>query len=255
MIRLDTEEGLNLLGNLIQSNSDSVNEKYYGDLLLFARHLLGYSMQPLDSTKLVPSALEHFETSMRDPVFYQLLKKLFLKFERYMYRHVKPYTEKDLVVPGVKITNMKIDSLITYFDQFYTDLSNAVYYGTEEKPNFSIRARQLRLNHKPFNVKMYVKSDQNQKVVMKLYMAPKYDEWDRELNLTENRRNMIELDTWIHELKSGENEIIRNSNEFKFYADDRKSMVRLYEEVTNAIEQNQPLATDGRQNFFYLPRR
>lgn len=255
MFHLNTEERLNMLGNLIQSNRDSVNDKYYGDLLLFARHLLGYSRQPLDSTKLVPSALEHFETSMRDPIFYQLLKKLFFKFERFMYDHVKPYTEKDLVVPGVQITKMKIDSLITYFDEFDTDLSNGVYYGKEETPSFRIRARQLRLNHKPFDVKMYVKSDKDQKVIMKLYMAPKYDEWDRELNLTENRRNMIEMNTWIQELKSGENEIIKTNNDFHWYVDDRKSMVMLYKEVTDAIEHNKPLSIDGRQNYFYYPRR
>lgn len=255
MVHLNTNEGLDLLGNLIEANGDSVNNKYYGDLMKFARHLLGYSWQALDSNKLVPSALEHYETSMRDPAFYQILKKMFLKFERLMFRHYKPYTEKDLVFPGVKVTNMEVDSLVTFDDHFYVDLSNAVYYGHDEKPSFHIRARQSRLNHKPFNLKIHINSDKEQKVSVKLYMAPKYDEWGRELNLTENRRNMVELDCWISKLKSGVNEISRSSKDFRWYMDDRKSMRDLYKSVVNAIEQKKPLSVDGRQNYFFLPDR
>lgn len=221
----------------------------------FARHLLGYTTQPLDSTKLVPSALEHFETSMRDPIFYQLLKKIFLKFERCMFRHAPAYTEKELVLPGVKVVSMKVDPLITYNDHFISDLTNAVFYSPKEKVNFHVRARQSRLNHKPFNVKIQINSDKEQKVSIKLYMAPKYDDWDRVLNLTENRRNMMELDHWVYELKTGENVIMRNSHDFTWYADDRTSMVRLYESVTEAIENQKPFSVDGRQNYFYYPRR
>lgn len=255
MIHLNTDQGLELLGNLIEANSDSVNNKYYGDILKFARHLLGYSWQPLDSAKLVPSALEHYETSMRDPAFYQLLKKMFLKFERLMFRHFKPYSEKDLVFPGVKVTKVEVDSLLTYDDYFYSDLSNAVYYGNDEKPFFHIRVRQSKLNHKPFNVKIHINSDKEQKVSVKLYLAPKYDEWGRELNLTENRRNMMELDCRTSQLKSGENKISLRSKDFRWYVDDRMSMRDLYKSVNTAIEQKQPLSIDGRQNYFFLPSR
>lgn len=254
MVKLFTKEGLEILGNLIQSNADSLNNKYYGPIWVFARHLLGYSWQPLDEHKLIPSALEHFETSMRDPIFYQMLKKLFLKFQRYM-SHIPPYMEKDLVLPGVEITEMKVDPLITYDDWFYSDLSNAVWYAHEEKYDFRLRVRQPRLNHKPFDVKIHIKSDKEQKVAIKLMLAPKYDEWDRELNLTENRLNMLELHQWTEELKSGENEITMNSRDFMFYAKDRISHVQLYENVVAAIENDQPFYIDGRQNWFYLPQR
>lgn len=255
MLRLDTKNGLEILGNMIASNADSPNNKYFGPIWMFARHLLGYSWQPLDQHKLVPSALEHYETTMRDPVYYQILKKLFLKFERFMSLHVTPYTEKDLVFPGVKVTDMEVDPLITYDEYFYSDLSNAVWYHPEEKTDFRVRVRQSRLNHKPFNVKIHINSDKKQKVSMKMYMVPKYDEYDRLINLTENRRNMMEMDHWVTDLKSGENLITRNSHEFTFYADDRMSHTRLYEKVDNAIEKHEPLPMDGRQNYFYWPRR
>lgn len=254
MLSLYSEEGLNILGNLILANADSPFNKYYGSIWFFASHLLGYSWQPLDQHKLVPSALEHLETSMRDPVFYQLLKKVYLKIQRYM-SHIRPYTENELVLPGVKVTDVKIDSLITYDDWFYSDLSNAVWYAPEEKYDFRLRVRQQRLNHKPFNVKIHINSNKDQKVAVKLYMAPKYDEYNRELNLTENRLNMIELDHRVYELKSGDNEIIKNSNDFMWFADDRMSQVQLYDKVVESIENQQPFQLDGRQNFFYFPRR
>lgn len=254
MVKLFTEEGINILGNLIEANGDSPNTRYYGPIWYFARHLLGYSWQPLDQHKLIPSALEHIETSLRDPVFYQMLKKIFLKYQRYM-SHIPPYTEKDLVLPGVKVTEMKVDPLVTYYDSFYADLSNAVWYSPEEKYDFRLRVRQQRLNNKPFDVKIHINSDKQQKVVIKLMMAPKYDEWNRELNLTENRVNMFEMDYWVSELKSGDNEIVRNSHNFKWYVDDRTSHVQLYENVVAAIENQQPFLLDGRQNYFFFPSR
>lgn len=254
MLHLYSEEGLNILGNIIQANANSPNIEYYGALMQFARHLLGYSMQSLDHHRLVPSALEHFETSMRDPVVYQLLKKVLLKIERYM-SHVPPYTEKDLVTPGVKVTDMQVDALTTYDDHFYSDLSNAVWYHPDEKYDFRVRVRQTRLNSKPFNVKIHVHSEKNQKVSVKLFMTPKDDEWGRPFNLSESRMYAVEMDHWMWELKTGDNEITRHSNEFKWFVDDRQSQTQLYESVVNAIDNNQPFQLDGRQNYFYWPRR
>lgn len=255
MLEVKKEEALNVLGNLITSNANSLSKSYYGDIMNVASHLLGYSMQALDHEKLVPSALEHFETTLGDPVFYQLLKKIFYTFERYMALHVPSYTEKNLVVPGVEITNMKVDSLVTYNDYFFSDLSNAVFYHPREKLDFHVRARQTRLNHKPFNVKIHIKSDKEQKVSIKLYMSPKFDEWGRTLNLTENRRNMMELDRWTLNLKSGGNDVIRNSKDFRWFSDDRRGYVELYKSVTEAIDNNEEFIIDVKHNFMYWPRR
>lgn len=169
--------------------------------------------------------------------------------------HVSPYNENDLIFPGVEITNMKMDSLITYDDNSFSDLSNSVFYHPKEKHDYSVRVQQIRLNHKPFNVKIHIKSDREQKVGIKMYMSPKYDEWGRPLNLTENRRNMMELDHWIVSLKSGGNDIMRNSGEFTWFSDDRRGFSELYKSVTDAIENNAEFFIDGRQNAFYWPRR
>lgn len=81
------------MADLIESNPESRNPQYYGGLQEYGRHLLGYSYQE------DPSALEHFETSLRDPAFYLLYKKIVLFFQSYKAR-LQPYANNELVYPG-----------------------------------------------------------------------------------------------------------------------------------------------------------
>ncbi|KAJ8972032.1 hypothetical protein NQ314_000415 [Rhamnusium bicolor] len=255
-IDLTTYEGFNVLGNIIEGNHDSPNKKYYGTIQTFARHLLGYSYQPLDKYHTVPSALEHFETSMRDPAFYQFFKKIVMKFQRYQ-QYVPPYTEKDLVFPGVKITKVEVDRLVTYQDYFYSDLSNAVYDSDHELEHdtFHIRARQERLNHKPFTYKVTVKSDKDAKASIKIFLGPKYDEYGRYINISENRLNMVELDHFVYDIKSGENIITRHSQETNVYGPDRTSYTDLWKQINEAHKGQKEFHIDGKQSYFYFPQR
>ncbi|KAJ8986133.1 hypothetical protein NQ317_005604 [Molorchus minor] len=252
-VDLYSKEGFDILGNLIQSNKDSPNYKYYGAIWWIASHLLGYSYQPLDKFKLIPSALEHFETAPRDPVFYQLYKKIVLKFQRY-YGQVPAYTERDLVFPGVQIKSFTVDKLTTFFDYFYSDLNNAVYFSTEEqqKSEFNVRVRQYRLNNKPFTFKVNVQSDKDTKSVVKVFLGPKYDEYGRFLNLTENRLNFVLIDYFVYDLKSGENIISRNSYDSYYYAPDAASSYELNKKVLGGTGGQDQLP---KQNYFFFPRR
>ena len=70
------DHGLNYLGNLIQGNADSVNPMYYGQLERLYKKVL--SMGPIQITKhtTVPTALELFSTTLRDPMFYGIQKNI-----------------------------------------------------------------------------------------------------------------------------------------------------------------------------------
>ncbi|KAJ8972030.1 hypothetical protein NQ314_000413, partial [Rhamnusium bicolor] len=254
-VDLYSQEGLNILGNIIQSNPDSPNYRYYGAIWLYASHLLGYSYQPLDSHKLVPSALEHFETALRDPIFYQLYKRIILLFQRYYY-NIPAYTEKDLIYPGVQVQKFQVDRLVTYYDYFYSDISNAVYYAPQEQQqnNFNVRVRQARLNSKPFTYKITVQSSQETKAVVKIFFGPKYDEYGRYINITENRLNFVLLDYFVYDLKSGQNIISRNSYDSYYYAPDATSYAELYKQVIGAYD-GQKTYNYGKQNYFYYPQR
>ncbi|XP_018573822.1 hexamerin-like [Anoplophora glabripennis] len=253
---LDNEDGDNILGNMIEGNYDSPDRRYYGSIQFFGRHLLGYSKQPLDKHRAAPSAMEHYETCMRDPMFYQMYKKIIGYFQRHK-MHMHPYTKQDLEYPGVKVTKVDVDSLETYHDSFYSDISNAVYDTDEELQHdtFHVRAKQYRLNHKPFTYKIHVQSDKHTKASVKVFMAPKYDEYGRYINITRNRMNMVELDHFVHDLKAGENVITRNSYDADCYGPDRTTYDELTKQVEEAIQGQKEFHIDGKQNYFHFPRR
>lgn len=244
---------MNVLGNIIQSNKDSINSVFYGPIEKYARNLLGYSHLPLNGNKLVPSSLEHFETSLRDPVFYQWMKKIVNWSQRYM-RNVAPYTREQLVMPGVEITAVKMDPLVTYQDYFYSDLTNAVWYNDKEKPgDFKIRVRQVRMNHKPFHYKLTVKSDKDRQVVVKVFLGPKYDEYGRKINLTENGIKFINMEHFVYNLKAGDNIITRSSRDFNYYAPDRVSYSKLWKLVDAALNGTEEF--NVQHNLLLRPQR
>jgi hypothetical protein len=72
----ETMDGLNHLGNVIQGNADSVNPKYYGHLDSMYRKVLGMAPETTNKHNVIPTALDYYATSQRDPVFYGLCKNI-----------------------------------------------------------------------------------------------------------------------------------------------------------------------------------
>lgn len=76
IINIYTPEGLNILGNLIEGNSDSCNLRYYGMYEMLTRNVFGPNFDYTEKDKIVPSAMQFYSTSMRDPAFYALFNKI-----------------------------------------------------------------------------------------------------------------------------------------------------------------------------------
>lgn len=83
MINIYTPEGLNILGNIIEGNMDSCNPDFYGSIDFFARKIFGFNLEPSTSYQIIPSALELYSTSMRDPAFYRFYKRILFYYYRY----------------------------------------------------------------------------------------------------------------------------------------------------------------------------
>lgn len=79
-INIYTPNGLNILGNMIEGNMDSINYDFYGSIDSLARKILGYNLEPLTPYRVIPSALEMHTTSVRDPAFYRLYKRIYTYF-------------------------------------------------------------------------------------------------------------------------------------------------------------------------------
>lgn len=124
-IDLTRPESVDLLGNIIQGNPDQPLPRYFKYIGVFARLLLGGNIEAVKQGQVIPSVLEHYETAMRDPVFYSLYKRLIKYYWRFM-EHLPTYTRDELDFSGIKIESASVDKLITYFDKYDADITNAV---------------------------------------------------------------------------------------------------------------------------------
>lgn len=271
-IDLTKPESIEILGNLIQSNSDSVNVRYYGQMIHYAKELLGASVEHFDDFKMIPGVLEQYETSMRDPMFYQYYKKILAYYWKWT-EHLPHYKPEEYTFKGVKIESVEVDKLITYFDKFDSDITNSVdvevfddkskmtdlkkfgkiaHYQGED---FVIKARQSRLNHLPFTVKMNIVSEKTTKAIVKLYIGPKYDQYGNLYGINENRQNFYELDHWFVELTAGANAITHQSTDFSYFVKDRTTYFELYKMVMQAFKGEYKFPLDMTEAHCGFPSR
>lgn len=81
-INIWTPEGLDYLGNAIEGNGDSCNRMYYGSYEMLARYIIGSDIGSRLKNNMVPSSLQMFSTTLRDPIWWRLNKKLVNFYER-----------------------------------------------------------------------------------------------------------------------------------------------------------------------------
>jgi len=244
-------KNFDILGNLLQGNKDSLHENYYGSYDLYLRNIINDGIAYGKFENDLPGPLMHYETSLRDPVFFEMYQKL-LKYYWYYAEQLDSYTKDELHFDGVKIENVEIDKLVTFYDKFDADITNAVdveIYDESKSTDFQkfgrvahynghdfvIKARQHRLNHLPFNFKLAVNSDKAQKASVKVFIGPKYDADGHKIYLKDNYQNFFELDHFVVDLVSGKNAISRSSDQFSWYVNDRTSYFELYQKLMLAL--------------------
>jgi Hemocyanin, copper containing domain/Hemocyanin, all-alpha domain len=124
-VDLHNKNGMNILGNLLQGNRDSVNIQYYRYLEYYYRLLFGgnnVDNADFNDNRFVPTVLDHYETSMRDSVFWQIIKRITNIVNKFSNK-LTGYKTQDVNFNGVKINNVKVDKLVTYFNYFDGELS------------------------------------------------------------------------------------------------------------------------------------
>ncbi|EAT33747.1 AAEL013990-PA [Aedes aegypti] len=167
-INLRAAEAIDVIGNMVNGNIDSIDLDYFKPFDVFVRMILAQGDYYGETEDLWPGPLMHYETSMRDPIYYQYLERvlgIYWQFKNYL----PPYSVEELNYDGVQITSLTIDRLVTYFEYFEADISNGIpltHRKSEQKStwDYNIFAKQKRLNHKPFNYTMNVKSNIVEKV-------------------------------------------------------------------------------------------
>lgn len=202
--------------------------------------------------------LELFETSLRDPMFYIFYKRMFFFFEAFTNR-MPEYKKTDFMFEGVKFESIEMDRLMTFFDHFTADITNAIDVPIETKDNFKsdmeFKVMVPRLNHLPFTVKMKVNSVKEEKAVMMMFVGPKYDSFGNVLTINENRNNFWELDRWVVDLKAGDNMLERNSKFFSWFVSDRTTFYDLYKHLMTAKNGGEKFTLDMSEAHCGFPAR
>lgn len=90
--------------------------------------MTGFRFAPL----VAPSAIQNYQTALRDPAYYIVLKRILNLFNHWN-KIMKYYTPEELSVSGVKIENVKIDKLVTFMEKTYVNLTNALPMNAYER--------------------------------------------------------------------------------------------------------------------------
>lgn len=134
VVDLSKPENVEHFANLYKYSPYKKDSKLFGLLEVLGRTILGTAVENYSTDDYLPSVLEHFETSARDPAFYQLYNRL-IRYYLQWKTTLEPYTENEINFDGVTIDSIDLDRLTTYFDRFDADITNAVDIEAEKATN------------------------------------------------------------------------------------------------------------------------
>lgn len=265
-------ESIEIIGNIVQGNPDAVNLRYYGLMEAFMK-LFGktFAKGHKKVETLYPEVIAHPETQLRDPLYWMIMKRQNLFLMRFKEK-LLPYLRSELLFDGVKIESVVMDKLITYFDLFDADITNAVDVELPLEENASrlrqfgrisnyrgedilVKARQYRLNNVPFKLNLAVSSLEALPSIVRIYLGPKYDDGGHLIGLNENRMNYVLLDIFKYDLVAGNNMIVRDSRSFLQTVRDKTTYFELYKYVMGALSGEEPFLLDNKEAHSGFPNR
>ncbi|XP_037933192.1 fat-body protein 1-like [Teleopsis dalmanni] len=171
--------------------------------------------------------------SLSDPAVQYLLQRVNqMIMDQQRTRQVENYRREDLEMAGVAINDVIVDKLCTYEEANDADLINLLNSKislSKDRKQTMLVARQQRLNHKSFTVKVDVTSDRNQRVLMRTVLVPSMED-------EQQRQNYIVLDTTVIDLIAGRNMIQRKSKDITWTARDTLPYTEMYQRVMMAID-------------------
>lgn len=74
----------------------------------------------------MPGILEHHYTTLRDPAFYMLWKRVLSIFDKY-HHHMPLYKREELALPSVTIKSVEVGKLQTYFEKSFINVTNFLH--------------------------------------------------------------------------------------------------------------------------------
>ncbi|KAM3960034.1 LOW QUALITY PROTEIN: sex-specific storage-protein 1 [Aphomia sociella] len=230
-ISLKKPEDIENLSRLILGGYVS-QDKFKAEKGAVPLSLLRYSNYNTNKNTYIPNAVDMYDTALRDPGTWKLLKKLSEIFN--LFKDKLPrYTREEFDFPGVKIERVSTDKLVTFMDEYNVDITNAIYLDQTElqkrHADMMYVARMHRLNHHPFKITIDIVSDKAVDSVVRVFLGPKIDCMGRFISINDKRNDMVEIDSFIYKLETGKNTIVRNSVEMHGVIQERPMMRNIFE--------------------------
>jgi len=249
-------DGIDHLGDIIESSLYSPNMQYYGALHNEAHILLGRQSDPKGKFNLPPSVMEHFETATRDPAFFRLHKYMDGIFKLHK-DNLPAYTKAELDFAGVHLNGVDIEGeLVTYFDDFEFDLKMAVDT-SQSVDMMDVKAVASRLNHKDFTYNFHIKNDdETQKnSVIRVFLCPQKTNQGVMMTYDVGRWHCIEMDKFWKKLEAGENHIVRTSKQSSLTVPDIPSFSTLMHKADEAVKNGEEIDTSSYEKQCGIPNR
>lgn len=216
----DTENGIDMLGNMIESCVLSVNSKYYGSFHNSGHDIIAHIHDPDHRYLETGGVMGNNATAVRDPVFYAWhahIDDMFYEFKR----NIPGYDTDDLDFPSIVVKEVEVLTdnqtlngnceLSTFWQKSKMDVSG----GLDFAQSGSVMVQYTHLQHISFKyiIKINNNFEGNRKGTIRIFLAPKYGEDGTQFTLIEQARLFIELDKFTKTLEPGENIIDRKSSE------------------------------------------
>lgn len=81
---------------------------------------------------VLPTVLGHFQTSLRDPVFWMIWKRVLSLFTLWQ-EQLPLYKPEELALPSVQIKKVEVDKLVTYFELSRVNVTNHLHLDEQER--------------------------------------------------------------------------------------------------------------------------
>ncbi|KAK8381966.1 hypothetical protein O3P69_015166 [Scylla paramamosain] len=167
VISIRDSNGINILGDVIESSTYSTNPEYYGSLHNTAHVMLGRQGDPHGKFALPPGVLERFETATRGLAFFRLHKYIDNIFREHK-DNLPPYTKEELELPGVSIDSITISNrLETHFEDLKYSFIDAVD-DTTEVQDVAVNAVVSHLMYNEFIIDIHITNKNDHRVMATL---------------------------------------------------------------------------------------
>ncbi|KAG5668817.1 hypothetical protein PVAND_016740 [Polypedilum vanderplanki] len=212
---LDENTGIDVLGNMMEASILTPNPNFYGDLHNMGHVAISYQHDPDHRHLESFGVMGDSATAMRDPIFYRWHAHIDDLFQQFKER-LTPYTQEQLSYPGISITGIQLQpdngrtNLISTFWQ-QSDINLAK--GMDFVPRGDVFARFTHLQHLPYTINIQANNDSGapRLGMVRVFIAPKFDERGQPFSFRDHRRFMVEIDKFVANLRPGQNTLKRRS--------------------------------------------